>query len=586
MRAGIGLALWLAAAGASAQLPERFVRAPLTEVAVARIGADVVAETDGLRGAGVTVCVVDTGIDSGHPRVGEARGYDAVARAEVEPSDRHGHGTAMASIVRAVAPEAALVAADAWDAERGGFPDEAVVEAARFCRASVAGPLVILLALGGHDGPHDGRGAFERALIRAADGAPLVAAAGNDGERAVRAAGRVLAGETARVEVRVPRPAVDAPELGLSLAFRPDGGAAAWRVDGSEWQPGVRSFEMEADGRRHAVAPDGEDPRVARLRTVGALETFHVEVRGPASFELFLSRARLGPTFLPAGLAGPWARTDEVVTVPATAPAIVAVGATVSRPERVGRPLETRAGAAAFSSVGPTSSGHPKPDLVAPGGWILAALSRDLEPGDDENLLGGRTELVADDGRVAVRGTSAAAALVAGALALMLERDPSRAGEARALLAASASGETWTPSRGWGELDVVALRDAWDGRLTRAPSLTYTRRYVPTDEALQLTARGGPLTLRRGARVWTFHPSAGLLEPRFDPGPAFVGAPLRFEVTHGRGASTLDVPVVLDRSPRGPVLPSGGCAVGAPASARWPIAALLVAATLRLRRRR
>ncbi len=70
----------------------------------------------GATGAGTTVCVVDSGVDAGHPLVG------AVARSvavridgsevhvdEDEIGDVCGHGTACAGIVRSVAPECELV---------------------------------------------------------------------------------------------------------------------------------------------------------------------------------------------------------------------------------------------------------------------------------------------------------------------------------------------------------------------------------------------------------------------------------------------------------------------------------------------
>jgi subtilisin family serine protease len=72
----------------------------------------------GARGAGVNVAVIDSGIDSDHPRVGRVDGAVAV---EIDPEsptgtrcdegphdDRYGHGTACAGIIRAIAPEASL----------------------------------------------------------------------------------------------------------------------------------------------------------------------------------------------------------------------------------------------------------------------------------------------------------------------------------------------------------------------------------------------------------------------------------------------------------------------------------------------
>jgi subtilisin len=72
----------------------------------------------GATGAGVDVAVVDSGIEAGHPMVGEvtsavALTYDPTlenrVRAEEGPhDDLFGHGTACAAIIRRVAPEARL----------------------------------------------------------------------------------------------------------------------------------------------------------------------------------------------------------------------------------------------------------------------------------------------------------------------------------------------------------------------------------------------------------------------------------------------------------------------------------------------
>ena len=70
----------------------------------------------GSTGKGVRVCILDSGIEAGHPRVGEVQGAWSVAVSEDdEPiisedkeGDACGHGTACAAIVRSLAPEAEL----------------------------------------------------------------------------------------------------------------------------------------------------------------------------------------------------------------------------------------------------------------------------------------------------------------------------------------------------------------------------------------------------------------------------------------------------------------------------------------------
>ena len=69
----------------------------------------------GAAGAGVRVCVLDSGIELDHPRVGEVQRSVAVVKdgdevtiADDDSGDLCGHGTACAGIIRALAPECEL----------------------------------------------------------------------------------------------------------------------------------------------------------------------------------------------------------------------------------------------------------------------------------------------------------------------------------------------------------------------------------------------------------------------------------------------------------------------------------------------
>jgi subtilisin len=71
----------------------------------------------GATGEGVTVAVIDSGIDATHPGVGhvarsisiERAGDDFEVNEQAEPGDFVGHGTACAGIIRSFAPDAQLV---------------------------------------------------------------------------------------------------------------------------------------------------------------------------------------------------------------------------------------------------------------------------------------------------------------------------------------------------------------------------------------------------------------------------------------------------------------------------------------------
>ncbi|MFJ5880003.1 S8 family serine peptidase [Kitasatospora cineracea] len=70
----------------------------------------------GADGSGVRVCVIDSGVEGGHPLVGELdrvmsveAGDDGALTVEpCEPTDPAGHGTACAGVIRSVAPGAEL----------------------------------------------------------------------------------------------------------------------------------------------------------------------------------------------------------------------------------------------------------------------------------------------------------------------------------------------------------------------------------------------------------------------------------------------------------------------------------------------
>ncbi|HUL62885.1 MAG TPA: S8 family serine peptidase [Methanocella sp.] len=108
------------------QLPGvRYVEKDITfhaslECSAPQIGAPVAWET-GLTGKGVTVCVVDTGIDGTHPDLkGRIVGWKDIVGNSTTPYDDFGHGTHCAGIIagngaasggkyRGIAPEAKLI---------------------------------------------------------------------------------------------------------------------------------------------------------------------------------------------------------------------------------------------------------------------------------------------------------------------------------------------------------------------------------------------------------------------------------------------------------------------------------------------
>ena len=142
-------------------------------------------------GTGVILCIVDSGIDMGHPDLEklELAGWLDAIDGVTQPYDNEGHGTAMAGIVVAEgglhgnAPGISLLVAKAIG-EEGTGDDEQIAEAVDWCVDNQAD--IVSLSLGGDQGFGSGflsSDALEESVEDAIDeGVFVVAAAGNDGE--------------------------------------------------------------------------------------------------------------------------------------------------------------------------------------------------------------------------------------------------------------------------------------------------------------------------------------------------------------------------------------------------------------------
>ena len=151
------------------------------------LGIDKEWAWGGATGAGVTVAVVDSGIDAGHPQIGSVQSYAALAHdahdahdetvvvTEGVHDDLYGHGTACAGIVRGTAPGADLMSVRVLGARLSG---KGVVFAAGVRWALAHGARVVNLSLS--TGRADLFGLFHEVADEAAfAGAVLVCATNN-----------------------------------------------------------------------------------------------------------------------------------------------------------------------------------------------------------------------------------------------------------------------------------------------------------------------------------------------------------------------------------------------------------------------
>ncbi|MFD9517074.1 S8 family serine peptidase [Streptomyces sp. NPDC059979] len=159
------------------------------EKSVPQIGANI-AWDRGFDGAGVTVAVLDTGIDAAHPDVSgslvEQVDFTGNPRG---PRDGHGHGTHVASTIlgtgaaskglrKGVAPAAKLRVGKVCD-DVGGCSYDAIIAGMEW--AAGAGAEVVNLSLGGP--PSDGTDPLSQSLnqLSRSTGTLFVVAAGNSG---------------------------------------------------------------------------------------------------------------------------------------------------------------------------------------------------------------------------------------------------------------------------------------------------------------------------------------------------------------------------------------------------------------------
>ncbi len=386
-----------------------------------------------------------------------------------------------------VAPDADIIIARVVDAD-GNIDDSSLLSATDmvFWLAEQEGagagldrvPAVVNLSLGSDFGPHDGTTSLERALADEVGpmhpGRAIVVAAGNSAALydGIPSFPNPVGEHT---EVNVPElssvriPIITASTTTAStlnatifvyLAFQPgddlkvgvDRRSGPWIAPVGKTAPvqggDANPIALIANGSLTPLDEGFGDANAAVVIIDGTWardETFAIRLEGHGTANLWVqSTGDLGPDTGSLGAVFPAATKESTISLPAASSGLIAVGATLNRTSWTDRkgvlqtigPFGSVAdptpdSIAFFSAAGPTSDFRIKPDLVAPGAFVVGAMSGAADPATNAASIfaEGSCEpptdcAVVDSTHAVTAGTSMSSPIVAGAVALLLQGDP------------------------------------------------------------------------------------------------------------------------------------------------------------------
>ena len=398
---------------------------------------------------------------------------------------------------------------------------------------SVGKPCVVSFSEGAIDSYYGDSELYDEVLASmVGPGRILVASAGNDGERkqffhkpATEECGTFIRGPRDKAYIMCATPA----RVGLrtviyhqkpdTISFVLDAATAPTDTievnDTLQLSSGQYVFQFVSYPSRFDVGVRACEMLITAPSIIGLQVPVSVEVtgkEGEADFHLLvgtMSQNSINP-LLTSGEA-----THQVLS-PGSAPAVICVGATTHRNTFVNtsgnRQTSGEVGngaLAAYSSRGPTLDGRTKPDVVAPGTFVMSSYNHFFLNDNPDNFFHrwtiARTDFAPDGGAAvsypwgADEGTSMSTPVVSGAIALWLEACPSLTPEqVKDVLAATCkpvvlpSGEMplqWPNNfAGYGEIDVYAgLVEVLNRYVTGIDTIS---RHQPAAVGCRLSADG------------------------------------------------------------------------------------------------
>jgi len=379
-------------------------------------------------GRNVIIGIIDTGIDWCHPAFRRSDGSSKIlyyyvpaknteyTRTQIEQFISEGrcdgdydiHGTHVAGIASHIAPDADLIVVRIDETDPF---DTYVIQGLRYLKNkknALGRPMVVNMSLGTHFGPHDGTSVMEEEIANlSGSGFVVVASAGNEGDKKLHAK---VSGINSTVSVRLRSPYPDVID-----GWYKNGTLRVEFCDSSNRclsaEPGTSASGNLSGGcnvnidNTNTSHPLNRDGRFVVEFKCGGNFTIRLTPRsGTPNADLYLANenGEFMDCFLDDGFGG----FLGTVVQPATSPYVIAVGALTSRfVSDDPRSFIDLGKIAYFSSRGPTRDGRLKPEVVAPGYYVLGP-----EAGTS--------------GYIPLPGTSMASPVVAGLVALILEANP------------------------------------------------------------------------------------------------------------------------------------------------------------------